>query len=376
MKKLLILISIVFLTAGRANSPESRDKKIISYKSKVKSYEAKIIDLEAKLQSDSILDKSEEGTLVKVKEIEAEKFEHHILVSGKVKAKEEAMISPEMSGQIKAIHVKEGQRVRKGQLLISLNTDLTEKSIKELKTRLSLLVKLYEKQKELWDQKIGTEVQYLQAKANKESAEASLETLKEQIDMGAIKAPFDGIVEEVFAKTGELAMPGGRLLYLVNLKKLKINSNVSESYLNSIHKGDMVEIYFSAIPDYKRNLPISRIGSVIEDMSRTFQVEINMDNSDERIKPNQLASMKLQDFFSEKAFVVPSIIVKQDITGYYIYQAVKSASGIFAEKLYVVPGRSSADMTMIESGVETGMKVIVEGYNLVKNGIPVKIITD
>ena len=376
MKKLLILISILFLASCATDSPESIDKQIIAYKSKVKSYEAKIIDLEAKIQTDSLSEKPEEGTLVIVKEIEVENFEHYILVSGRVKAKEEAMISPEMSGQIKAIHVKEGQRVRKGQLLISLNTDLTEKSIKEVKTRLSLLVKLYEKQKELWDQKIGTEVQYLQAKANKESAEASLETLKEQIDMGSVKAPFDGIVEEVLAKTGELAMPGASLLYLVNLKKLKINSDVSESYLNSIHKGDMVEINFSASPDYKLNLPITRIGSVIENMSRTFQVEINMDNSDEKIKPNQLASMKLQDYLSEKAFVVPSIIVKQDITGYYIYQAAKSDKGIIAQKVYVVPGRSSADMTMIESGVDTGMKVIVEGYNLVKNGIPVKIITD
>ena len=376
MKKLLILTSILFAASCSMDSPEAINKQIISYKNKVKTYETKISELEAKLESDSLNEKVEEGMVIVVKEMQSENFEHFILVRGKVEAIEEAMVSPEMNGQIKKIHVKEGQRVKKGQLMISLNTDLTEKAIKEVKTSLRLLVKLYDKQKELWDQKIGTEIQYLQAKTNKEAAEASLETLKEQLAMGKVKAPFDGIVEEIMAKTGELAMPGGRLLYLVNLKKLKVNSDISETYLNKIHENDMAEINFSASPDYELKLPITRIGSVIENKSRTFQVEINMDNLEEEIKPNQLASIKLQDFFSEIAFVVPSIIIKQDITGYYVYQAVNSDKGMLAQKVYLTPGRSSSDMTMIDSGVEEGMKIIIEGYNLVKNGTPVKIITD
>jgi len=376
MKKLLIFISILIMASCSTDNPEAIKKKIISYKSKIDTYDKKISELEAKLEADSLPQKAIVGTSVYVKEMLNEEFEHHIQVSGKVEAIEEAFVSPEMSGQIKKIHVSEGQRVKTGQLLISLNTDLVDKSIIEVKTRLTLLDKLYEKQSELWEQNIGTEIQYLQAKTNKESAEAGLETLKEQLEMASIRASFDGIVESIMVKEGELAMPGGRLLHLVNLDKLKILAGVSEIYLNNIHKGDTATISFSATPDYKIFLPINRTGIVIDNMSRTFQVELLMNNKNEWIKPNQLAIMNLQDFASEKAFILPSIIIKQDIKGSYVYKVEEGTAGPTASKVYIQPGHSSADMTMIDSGIKQGMKIIVEGYNLVKNGSPVKIITE
>ncbi|MCF8378548.1 MAG: efflux RND transporter periplasmic adaptor subunit [Bacteroidales bacterium] len=376
MKNLLVLLSILFLVSCSSENPEAIKKQIISYKNKVDTYDKKINDLEAKLENDSLPKEDITGTAVIVKDMQVGKFEHHIQVSGKVEAVEEAFVSPEMSGQIKEIHVVEGQRVKKGQLLISLNTDVIEKSMIEVQTSLSLLVKLYEKQKELWDQNIGTEVQYLQAKTNKESADARLATLYEQLEMARIRAAFDGIVENIMAKEGELAMPGGRLVQLVNLEKLKINANVSEIYLNSIHKGDMVNVSFSATPGYEMNLPISRTGSVIDNLSRTFLVELLMNNKNEKIKPNQLAILRMNDFSSNEAFVLPSIIIKQDIKGSYVYRVEDNPSGPIATKVYIQPGLSSEDMTMIDSGVKPGMKIIIEGYNLVKNGSPVKVITE
>ncbi len=376
MKNLLIFISILFLASCSSENPEAINKQIISYKDKINSYNKKITELESKLETDSLPKSGSTGTAVIIKEMLAEEFEHHIRVSGKAEAVEEAFISPEMSGQIKKIHIKEGQRVKKGQLLISLNTDLTEKSIIEVKTSLELLVKLFEKQKELWEQNIGTEVQFLQAKTNKESTEARLETLKEQLEMARIRASFDGIVEDILAKEGELAMPGGRLLHLVNLKKLKINARVSETYLNSIQKGDIARVSFSATPNHELLLPISRTGSIIDNMSRTFLVELLMDNKDEKIKPNQLAEMKLKDFGSSEAFILPSIIIKQDITGNYVYKLEETPTGPIAAKLYIKPGHSSVDMTMIVDGIKSGMKIIIEGYNLVKDGSQLKIITE
>lgn len=376
MKKLLIFISVLFLASCSSENPEAINKQIISYKDKINNYNKKITELEAKLKTDSLPQSKNTGTAVIIKEMFAEEFEHYIRVSGKAEAVEEAFVSPEISGQIKKIHIKEGQRVKKGQLLISLNTDITEKSIIEVKTSLELLVKLFEKQNELWGQNIGTEVQYLQAKTNKESTEARLETLKEQLEMARIRASFDGIVEDILAKKGELAMPGGRLLHLINLEKLKINAGVSEIYLNSIQKGDIAKVSFSTTPDHELLLPISRTGSVIDNMSRTFLVELLMDNKDEKIKPNQLAVMKLKDFGSSEAFILPSIIIKQDITGSYVYKVEEKPSGPIAVKLYIKPGHSSVDMTMIDEGIKSGMKIIIEGYNLVKNGSQLKIITD
>jgi len=376
MKNLFLILSILFLASCSSENPEAIKKQIISYKDKVNTYDKKISELEAKLESDSLPNHEISGTAVILKEMQAEAFEHHIEVSGKVEAIEEAFVSPEMSGQIKQIHIIEGQRVKKGQLLISLNTDVIDKSILEVKTSLDLLVKLYEKQNELWDQNIGTEVQYLQAKTNKESAEAKLATLNEQLEMARIRAAFDGIVENIMAKEGELAMPGSRLLQLVNLEKLKINANVSEAYLNSIRKGDMVKVSFFATPGYEMVLPISRTGSVIENLSRTFLVELLMNNKNEKIKPNQLANLTLNDYSSDEAFVLPSVIIKQDIKGSYVYRVENTPTGPIAVKVYIQPGHSSADLTMIDSGIKPGMKIIIEGYNLVKNGSPVKIITE
>ena len=308
--------------------------------------------------------------------MEEQPFSHHIFLSGKVEANEEAWISPETNGQIKKIYIKEGQRVSTGQLLVTLNTDITEKSIKEVETNLELQKKLFEKQKDLWEQNIGTEVQYLQAKTAYESTEARLSTLKEQLEMARIKAPFNGFVESIPVKEGELAMPGTRLLYMVNLKNLKVTANVSENYLNTVKKGEEVDVEFPDTPGHKKTLKITRVGNVIENLSRTFEIELDMSNNDEKIKPNQLATMKLNDFSTDRAYVVPSIILKQDIKGYYLYQAAQRNGKMVASKIYVEPGRSAEDKTMILKGVTPGMEVIVAGYNVVKDGTPVKIISE
>lgn len=376
MKKLIIIFSSIFLFGCAQDSPEAIEKKIIDYKSRINTYNEKIAELEEQLKGNSANPDEEMGTVVRIKELSPESFSHYINVSGKVIAEEEAFISPEMNGQIDRIYVDEGQNVKKGQLLISLNSDVTEKNIKEVQTNLELLTKLYEKQKELWDQNIGTEVQFLQAKSNKESAEARLATLEEQIEMARIRAPFSGIVEDILVKEGEMAMPGVRMLHLVNLYDLSIESDISENYLNDIREGEKVEVTFPTFPDMNKMLPIKRVGSVIDNMSRTFQIELELKNQDGRIKPNQLAELRVNDFSADDALVVPSITVKQDISGYFIYHVAKGEKGPEAEKLYVTPGRFSGDQTMIVEGLEPGMKIIVEGFNLVKDGTRVNVLSE
>ena len=308
---------------------------------------------------------------VEVKTLTPEEFVRHFEVTGNMEAVKDAIISPEINGQIKTIAVERGQRVRKGELLIGLNTDVTEKSIAEVKTNLELASKIYEKQKELWDQNIGSELQYLEAKNGKESLEGRLATLEKQMEMARIRAPFSGIVDNIMVREGELASPGMRLLHLVNLAEMRVSARVSESYLQSVKKGDPVQLRFSSYPDEVLAEKISRLGQVIDDQTRTFALEILFANKDEKYKPNMLTSVRIEDYRNDKALVVPSIVLKQDFNGTFLFVISEGENGSVARKQYVSPGVTVQDKTMIEEGLSAGDMVIIKGYNLVSDGSPV-----
>ncbi len=374
MKKFVLLLVLgSLISCSQKTDTAAIEKKIKDYKNEINKINKKIHALEVQLEEMDTSQQENYRTVVRVKDMEPEAFDHYITVNGLVKAEEEAFISPEISSQIEKIYVDDGDHVRKGELLVRLNTDVTDKSIQEVKTNLELATKVYQKQKDLWEQKIGSEVQYLQAKNNMESLEARLQTLQEQKQMAEIRAPFNGEVNDVSLKTGEMAMPGVHIMHIVNLKHLKLDADLSEAYINDVREGEEVIVEFPSFPGMKMNIPISRVGRVIDPDSRTFPVELKINNPDEKIRANQLATMKINDFHADSAFVVPSIIIKQDTRGYYLYEAVMAEDGLIADKLYVEPGRSYQDQTMITSGIKTGMQIIVDGYNLVKNGTDIKL---
>lgn len=374
MKQLIIITLIGALTACSTNRTEQIKAKLAKLKEQTINIESEIKTLEKELAE------LEKGANVKglvpvlVKEIKPGRFEHFITVNGNVELYEEARISPETGGQIKRIHVSKGDRVKKGQMLVSLNTSVLENGIKELKTGLELANKIYEKQKSLWEQNIGSEIQYLEAKNAKESLERKLETLNAQLEMSLIKAPFDGIVDEVYSKEGELGAPGQPMLHLVNLSNLKIVADLSESFLPKLKLGDMVRITFPAYTNEVFEAPIRRIGNVVDSRSRTITIELSLTNRGELIKPNQIAILNIMDFESPNALVVPSIVVKQDSRGEFLFIAENNLSGEnIARKVYVKTGMAYQDNTMVSEGLTPGQRVIVSGYNLVGNGSLVEI---
>jgi RND family efflux transporter MFP subunit len=315
----------------------------------------------------------ETKVLVKVKKISPEKFEHFFLANGSVEAVNDAFISPEVNGQIKKIHVKEGQRVSAGQLLISLNSDVIKSGITEVETSLKLANTIYKKREGLWKKKIGSEVQYLESKTNKESLENKLKTLRAQLMLTQIKAPIKGIVDEIISKEGELAIPGLQLIRLVNLQRVYVNADVSEAYLPKIKIGDPVQVSFPSYPDYTVDTVIHRIGNVVKAENRTFLVQLLLDNPDERLKPNVLGIIKIKDYSLDEAFIVPSIIIKNDLNGSYVYVVKKEGSRQIAAKTYIDVGMSEKSQTVISNGLKLGQDVIIEGYNLVKNGMEIKV---
>lgn len=374
--KRIIYTLIAFTTLYGCNtqeSPEALKAKLAKLKEQSIKLNHQIKELESRIARMDTLSNGNGYIKVVTETLTPSPFYHYFTASGKVELENEASISPETNGQVKRIHVSKGQRVRKGDLLISLNTSIIESSIAEVKIGLELATSVYEKQKNLWEQNIGSELQYLQAKNQKESLEQKLRTLNAQLDMSLIKAPFDGIVDDIYIKEGELASPGRAVAYMLNTEKLKIDADISESILNKVHVGDKVRIEFPTFPELSIEAPVFRIGNMVDPKTRTVKVEIHSTNPKGAIKPNQIAMLFINDYYNPEALSVPSIILKRDTKGTFLFKVEKTDSKYVATKVYVETGVAYNDRTVITKGLSAGDRVIVSGYNMVSNGVPIQL---
>ncbi|GIV28009.1 MAG: RND transporter [Bacteroidia bacterium] len=372
MRALTALSLIVFLASCGTNTNGDLEKKkseLAKYHSQLNDLKTKIANLEKEIAAlDTNATKSDIGILVETKLIQPEKFEHFFEVSGTVTTDENVTLSAEAAGQIKSILVKEGQKVSAGQVLVKLNTATIESSIEEVKTALDLATTVYERQKRLWEQKIGSEIQYLQAKNNKESLEQKLKTLQTQLALSIVKAPGDGIVDEIFRKEGEMVMPGTPLIQFVNLNNMKMLADVSEMYVKSVKQGDKAIVNFPALGIENLEANINRTSNVINIKNRTFKVEVGLPNKDQILKPNAIGMLKIKDFEADSAFVVPTMILGKDSKGDYLYTTVEKEGKKVARKTYVKTGKTSGGQTMIIEGLNPNDKVITAGYNEVSDG--------
>ena len=369
MKKLIALLIIVtFVACGKTDETKDIKGKIAEYKEQISVLEDKI----AKLEEQGVETKEPIKLLVKTQTIEPIHFSHFVETSASLEAVNSAFISPEINGQVQTIHVQEGYFVQKGQLLVSLNSDIIQSSIKELETSLELAKTVFSKQEELWSQKIGSEIQYLESKNNKESLESKLNSLYIQRSKSRIKAPISGIVDVISVKKGELAMPGVQIIQMVNINNFFVNADVSEKFIAAVKKGNPVTVSFPTYPDWNIETKVYRIGNIINQANRTFTLQAKINNKDKKLKPNMLAVVKFQDFEMHEALVVPSIIIKEDLKGKYLY-VVETNSNPIARKKYVKTSLSNDEGTVITDGLKVGDKVIIEGYNLTKDGMGVEV---
>lgn len=370
----VLIVTIVLIGCGKKESTEALKSKLASLKEQSIKINHQIKEIEQKLAKIDTLSNGNNYIKVKVETITQKPFFHYFLASGKVEFENQAVVSAETSGQVKTIHVKKGTLVKKGDNLVSLNTTILENSIAETKVALELATQLYEKQKNLWEQNIGSEVQYLQAKNQKESLEKRLQTLYSQMELSNIKAPFDGIVDDIYVKEGELASPGKPITLVLNPKTFKIEADVSESLTGKIKIGDKVKVEFPSVPNLEMELSVSRTGNFIDPKTRTFKVEVIGDNPNGSIKPNQIALLHINDYSNPKSITVPSIIIKKDALGNFLFIAEKNDGKSYAKKIYVKTGISFEDRTEITDGLAENQQVIISGYNMVTSGSLVELI--
>lgn len=375
MKNILLLFIAIAITIScgkeiKNGSLEELNTKKLTIVSKIDSLnkELKILDQEILK-----LDESVKLHLVTVLPVKNDIFKHFIEIQGVVQADKNIEIKPELGGVIRSIYVKEGQKVYAGQTLAQLDDSSIRNSIAELDTQLTLAKTTFERQERLWKQKIGSEMQYLQAKAQKESLENNLATLETQARKMKIIAPFSGIVDEIFPKNGELTSPQTPVIRLINLDKVYVEADVTETYLTVVKNGTEASMFFPSI-DKKIVSKISQISNYINPDNRSFKVKINVPNKDQHIKPNLLADLKILDFKAE-GLIIPSTLVQQDQKGNnYVYTLeTKDNEKVVVKKLISVANEYKNEI-FVSEGLVANDTLVNAGARLVKAGDVVKIV--
>jgi membrane fusion protein, multidrug efflux system len=328
--------------------------------------------LEAEIQkADPDFMKNRNVVLVVPVALEAKPFEHYIELRGSVDSRKNVFLSAQMGGEIQRVHVREGQVVSKGQVLITLNGDVLRNTVEELKNSHELATTLFERQEKLWNQKIGTEVQYLQARNAKESLEKRIAATNAQLNQMMVKAPFGGTIDKVDALEGQMASPGMPLVRMVSSQDMYISADISEEMIGKFKANDKVSVYFPA-QDKKLSSVVTAIGQVINPENRTFSLEVRLTDGIE-VKPNQVAIITLRDYLNPKVIAVPTKLIQRDNTGQYVYVVEKKENVTVAKKNYVRLGISFNGDTEILEGLTTTQTVIGEGFRDVTDGTEITI---
>jgi len=324
------------------------------------------------------LDQDENYPLVSSLEIQEEVFNHYLELQGDVKTRQNVLIYPEMAGILEKVYVNEGQRVQKGQLLGSIDDGGLGSQLQQLRTQEALAKTTFERQQRLWDQQIGSEIQYLQAKTSYEAQQNAVKQLESQLGKSAIRAPFNGIIDDVIKDEGTVIAPGAgsEVFRIVNLTDMYIEVEVPERYLNNVTEGKEVNVYFPVLGDTLQT-HVRTTGNFINPNNRSFSVEIPVSNKQGTIKPNLTARVNINDYTNKNALLVPQSIISENAEGeQYVYVVENTGEGKEAQarKSIITTGETQGALVEVVSGLSAGEHVIKEGARSVKDGQKVKLL--
>lgn len=317
---------------------------------------------------------TERTTRVKVEELEIKGFEHFVEITGTVTSEKNLMISAESNGQIMDIKVEEGLEVNKGQVLAIIDNETESRQLEEAQAVYDLAKTTYEKRKNLWDQSIGSEINYLQAKNNFETAKSRLEQARKRFQNTLVTSPIKGSVDVIEVNLGELVSMGTPVIRVVDVDNVEIEAELSENYLASVKKGDSVRVTIPAL-GYEAMSRVNFVSQVINPNNRSFLIKVAIENENRLIKPNILANLMIRDYAKDSAIVVPSRAIGKDLRGDFLFLAIEDELGVErAEKRYIRRGISFGAETEILEGLSKGDRVITDGYDEVNQNEAITIL--
>lgn len=376
MKKILILttLSIVLIACNSSEKQQSIDDIIAS--KDVKAITAKKAELQLQLEQIdealATLDVNKEVVaLVSAVKLKDTTFNHYLEIQGSINTNENVLIQPEFPGNLVELNVKAGQKVSKGQVLGRTDDGGMSQQLASAENQYALAKTTFERQKNLWSQKIGSEIQYLQAQTQMISAQKGVAQIKAQIAKTVIRAPFSGTIDEVFVEKGEVvaASPQG-LMRIVNLGNMYVSTSIPESYIGKLKVGTEVDVYLTSL-DKTYKGKVRQIGNFINPNNRSFGIEVSVPNPENLLRPNQVAKLKVIDYVSKNAVVVPTNVIQQDSKKNSFVYTVANSNGKtgIAKKAIVKTGQSSDNVTEILSGLDSDAIIVTEGMNTISDGM-------
>jgi RND family efflux transporter MFP subunit len=369
----LLIASAIFASCGNKDNAQTVDQLIAAKNNKElqarkATIQADLAKIEAALAT---LNVRKEEALVSVATLKDTVFNHYLDIQGSVNTKENILIQPEMPGTLIALNVKAGQRVSKGQLLARVDDGGSSQQVASLETQYQLAKTTFERQKNLWNQKIGSEIQYLQAQTQMLSLQRSVAQAKAMLSKTEIRAPFSGTIDEVFVEKGQVVAAGPQgLMRIVNLNNMYVSTSVPESYIGKLKVGTQVDVFLTSLnKNYKGK--VRQIGNFINPNNRSFGIEVSIPNPENLLRPNQVAKLKVIDYTVKNAIVVPSNVIQEDGKGNQFVFVASNSNGktAMAKKAMVTTGKSSDNVTEILSGLSANDIIVIEGVNTISEGM-------
>ena len=359
-------LGVVLALAVACGKPDKKSE-LEALKSQQTSLGEKIKTLEEEIAKQDTSTKAKKFIVVGFEAIKKKPFTHYLQVQGKIDSDKNVEISSSVGGSVEHVYVVKGQQVKSGALLAKTDGEQILKGIQEVDKALELANQLYDKQKRLWDQQIGTEVQYLQAKNQKESLESKKSTLQEQYSKTSIRAPFSGVIDEVYTKEGQLLAPGMPAFRLVNTNDLKLIAAVSESYVSKVKVNQEAIVTF---PDVNKEIKsrVKVVGDVIDPVNRTFQVDLDLKQDKNLLKANMISYIKIKDYSNPSVIVIPVNIIQRNNDKNYVYVV----DGAISAKRFITVGQYYENSVEVLDGLKEGDKLITIGYQDLVEGQPIK----
>ncbi|MEY2671444.1 MAG: hypothetical protein RLZZ577_1760 [Bacteroidota bacterium] len=369
----LLIAATLVVSCGQKDDNQTVDQLIAAKNNKELQARKVLIQADlAKIEAAlATLNVRKEEALVSVATLKNTVFNHYLDIQGSVNTKENILIQPEMPGTLVSLNVKAGQRVSKGQLLARVDDGGSSQQVASLETQYQLAKTTFERQKNLWSQKIGSEIQYLQAQTQMLSLQRSVAQAKAMLSKTEIRAPFSGTIDEVFVERGQVVSAGPQgLMRIVNLNNMYVSTSIPESYIGKLKVGTQVDVFLTSLnKNYKGK--VRQIGNFINPNNRSFGIEVSIPNPENLLRPNQVAKLKVIDYTVKNAIVVPSNVIQEDGKGnQFVFVATNSdGKTATAKKAMVTIGKSSDNVTEILGGLSANDIIVIEGVNTISEGM-------